>query len=132
MPKHRRAVVHHPQVAELEKREMRLKEVFKKQITNFREACYFIFGYRIDMASEATPVAAGTGGAVPTTFVLKPQHADSPEDQLLFKLSRSGKMELLPNKYTSRRLTTEVDTFINRQAAAPHHCLMFAAALCAC
>ena len=59
------------QVADAEKKEQRLKEVFKKQITSFREACYTLFGYRVDMASEATP-AAGTG-VVPTTFCLTPQ-----------------------------------------------------------
>lgn len=50
---------------------MRLKEVFNKQIVNFREACYFLFGYRVDMASRAT--AAAGAGAAPTTFVLTPQ-----------------------------------------------------------
>ncbi len=59
------------QLAEATKREQRLKEVFNKQIVNFREACYFLFGYRVDMASKAT-AAAGTGTA-PTTFVLTPQ-----------------------------------------------------------
>ena len=59
------------QISEAERKEQRLKEVFKKQITNFREACYTLFGYRVDMASEAT-AAAGTG-VVPTTFCLTPQ-----------------------------------------------------------
>ncbi len=48
-----------PQVSELEKRESRLKEVFKKQVSNFREACFCLFGYRVDMASQvgrSTPV----------------------------------------------------------------------------
>jgi hypothetical protein len=40
------------QVSELEKRESRLKEVFKTQVSNFREACYCLFGYRVDMASQ--------------------------------------------------------------------------------
>lgn len=50
---------------------MRLKEVFNRQIVNFREACYFLFGYRMDMASKAT--AAAGAGTAPTTFVLTPQ-----------------------------------------------------------
>ena len=50
---------------------MRLKEVFNRQIVNFREACFFLFGYRVDMASKATATAgAGTPAA---TFVLTPQ-----------------------------------------------------------
>ena len=40
------------QVKDLEKREIRLKEVFKTQVSNFREACYCLFGYRVDMASQ--------------------------------------------------------------------------------
>ena len=40
------------QVSELEKRESRLKEVFKTQVSNFREACFCLFGYRVDMASQ--------------------------------------------------------------------------------
>jgi mitotic spindle assembly checkpoint protein MAD1 len=40
-------------VAEAEKREARLKEVFKAQVSNFREACFCLFGYRVDMASQA-------------------------------------------------------------------------------
>lgn len=36
----------------MEKRESRLKEVFKTQVSNFREACFCLFGYRVDMASQ--------------------------------------------------------------------------------
>ena len=39
-------------MAELERREARLKEVFTAQVANFREACYCLFGYRLDMASQ--------------------------------------------------------------------------------
>ncbi len=42
------------QVRDLEKQQSRLKEVFKTQVSNFREACYCLFGYRIDMASQAS------------------------------------------------------------------------------
>ena len=49
---------------------MRLKQVFNQQIVSFREACYFLFGYKVDAAAKAT--AAGAGAA-PTTFVLTPQ-----------------------------------------------------------
>lgn len=40
------------QVKDLEKQQSRLKEVFKTQVSNFREACYLLFGYRVDMASQ--------------------------------------------------------------------------------
>ncbi|KAK9820056.1 hypothetical protein WJX72_005559 [[Myrmecia] bisecta] len=104
-------------VSQLEKSGMRLKEVFQKHIANFREACYYLFGYRIDMASEATPAAAGTG-AVPTTFQLKPQHADDKRALLLFRF-KDGNMELLPNEYTTRKLQKEVETFIVRYKSIP-------------
>ena len=40
------------QVRDLAKQQSRLKEVFKTQVSSFREACYCLFGYRIDMASQ--------------------------------------------------------------------------------
>ena len=100
------------QVSQLEKGGKRLKEVFQAQVANFREACYYLFGYRIDMAAEAIPAAAGVSAA-PTTFQLKPQHADDARALLLFRF-KDGRMELLPNEYTAKRLQKEVETFIGR------------------
>lgn len=59
----------------MEKREQRLREVFKERIDAFREACFALFGYRIDMVSEATAAGAGVGAA-PSYVTLRPQHAD--------------------------------------------------------
>ena len=39
-------------VADLEKREQRYMAMFKKQIWNFREAVYLIFGYKVDMGED--------------------------------------------------------------------------------
>ncbi len=50
----------------------------------------------------------------PTTFVLKPQHADVPGAQLLFKMEPEGGMALLPNDYVVKHLATEAETFITR------------------
>ena len=164
------------QVKDLEKRESRLKEVFKTQVSNFREACYCLFGYRVDMASQvpfhksdfeliegighmkrarcsqhpaevlseskcftsienafagshtkpflghmralgaglqAMPSGSGRG-MPPTTFVLKPQLADVPSAQLLFKMEAQGGMALLPNDYVLQHLSREAETFITR------------------
>ena len=68
----------------MEKREQRLKQVFKAQIDNLREACYVLFGYRMDLTSEAT-AAAGTG-IIPTTFRLTPQVIHSAKDPTLQSL----------------------------------------------
>ena len=53
-------------------------------------------------------------GIPPTTFVLKPQHADVPSAQLLFKMEAQGGMALLPNNYVLQHLSREAETFITR------------------
>ena len=58
--------------------------------------------------------ATSKGGPPPTTFVLKPQHADDPHAQLLFKMDPNGGMVLLPNEFTTKHLHREVETFITR------------------
>ena len=73
----------HQQVNELTKREARLKDVFQKQVTNFREAVYLLFGYRVDMAAEASSSKSTKSQAA--SFVLRPQHPDSSRAQLVFK-----------------------------------------------
>ena len=99
------------QVADITKREVRLKDVFQQQVANFREAVYCLFGYRVDMAAEAT--SAASSRAAPTTFILRPQHADSSHMQLMFQF-KGKRMELLPTDYTTRKLKREVETFIVR------------------
>jgi hypothetical protein len=63
---------------------------------------------------QAVPTSGGKG-APPTTFVLKPQHADAPDAQLLFKMEPGGGgMALLPNEFVLAHLQREVETFITR------------------
>ncbi len=63
------------QVAEAARREEKLKKMFSGRAAAFREACYGLFGYRVDMDSAAAP--PGAAGEPPaTTFTLKPMHAD--------------------------------------------------------
>lgn len=88
--------------------------MFQEQAANFREAVYLLFGYRVDMAAEAA--SAHSTKPQSTSFVLRPQHADSPRMQLLFQLRR-GRMELVPTEYSTRRLQREVETFIERCAS---------------
>ncbi|KAG2441944.1 hypothetical protein HXX76_003549 [Chlamydomonas incerta] len=103
-------------VEECEKAMHRLKSVFKERITVFREACYSLFGYRVDMTAEATTAADAAGA--PTTFTLKPQHADDPAALLVFRYS-SGRMELVPNAFTRDRLSREVETFVRKFSCIP-------------
>ena len=65
---------------------------------------------------QAMPTGSSRG-MPPTTFVLKPQHADVPSAQLLFKMESEGQMALLPNDYILKHLSTEAETFITRWVA---------------
>jgi hypothetical protein len=56
------------QIADLEKSMKRLRETFNSSITSFREACYFLFGYSIDMACKPTSTAHSK--PAPATFTL--------------------------------------------------------------
>ncbi|GIM11602.1 hypothetical protein Vretimale_15096 [Volvox reticuliferus] len=106
-------------VEECEKAMSRLKLVFKERITVFREACYSLFGYRVDMTAEATAAADAAGA--PTTFTLKPQHADDPAALLVFRCTGGGggRMELVPNTFTRERLAREVETFVRKFNCIP-------------
>ncbi|KAG1666520.1 hypothetical protein FOA52_014417 [Chlamydomonas sp. UWO 241] len=130
------AVLHH-RLGEMEKTMVRLKEVTKERIFAFREACYCLFGYRVDMTSEAT--SARDAANAPTTFSLKPHHTDDAnmllvfrcvllallphhtDDAnmlLVFRYTKAGGMQLVPNKY-SERMGREVDTFIHKFKCIP-------------
>ena len=103
------------QVTQLEKRLARLTQVFNRQIATFREACYCMFGYRIDMKSEAAPISLSSG-VPPSLFVLRPRNADDPRAELLFRMNPDSTMELLPNEWTTNNqaVKEQVDTFISR------------------
>ncbi len=101
------------QVADLEKAKTRLSQVFRAQIAGFREACYQIFGYQVDVVAEAAAVKAGKAAAV-SLYTLTPQHADDATAKLQFRMNREGKMQLVTNHYVQNRLSKEVETFIDR------------------
>jgi len=103
-------------VAELGVKLTRLQEVFKERIAAFREACYVLFGYRVEMTSE--PGGGGAeGGAEPAVvFSLRPRHSDTARSTLTFRFKPPYKprdMEMIPSDF-SRRHQTEVDTFVGR------------------
>ena len=82
-----------------------------KQVSTFRDAVDSLFGYRIDMATEAQSSNSRKGSS--TTFVLKPRNADNSRAQLMFRF-QNGNMTLLPTDFTQKKLQREVDTFIER------------------
>ncbi len=104
------------QVTELEKLRTRLQQVFASHISKFREACYLLFGYRVEFAAEAASVSSsGT-----STIILKPQRSDSKRAEFIFKMSKSQKeVHLTPSDFTRQHLKTEVQTFLDRYKSAP-------------
>ncbi|KAF5828705.1 mitotic checkpoint protein-domain-containing protein [Dunaliella salina] len=110
------AVLRH-KVGEADKAMVRLREVFKERAAAFREAVHLLFGYRVDMTSEAT--AARNAGSAPTTLSLRPQHFHEPDALLVFRLTRERGMELVPTSWTTGKLAREVDTFINKFKSIP-------------
>ena len=101
------------QVAALEKAKTRLSQVFRAQVTGFREACYQIFGYRIDVTAEAAAVKGGQAAAS-SLYSLTPQHAEDNSAKFQFRMGPDQQLHLLPSKYISSRLQREVEMFIDR------------------
>jgi mitotic spindle assembly checkpoint protein MAD1 len=58
------------------------------------------------MTSEAT--AARNAASAPSTFSLRPLHADDPDALLVFRHTRERGMELVPTPFTSQKLAREV------------------------
>jgi len=105
-------VVLQKQLEVLEKKESRLKSAFQERISAFRDACYLIFGYRIDMTADTV------GNKSSTTFMLKPMHVAEDSSYLAFKYAKSGQVEHVPTPY-SESLQREVDMFIGRYKSIP-------------
>ena len=82
-----------------------------EQVTRLREACFQLFGYRVDMASEASKAAAPD-----TTFVLRPRYGE-PGAELMFQSAESGAMTLLPTAFTSQKdVAQQVTVYLERCA----------------
>ncbi len=97
----------------MEKAKTRLTQVFRVQISGFREACYQIFGYRIDVTATAAAVRPGKAAAM-SVYTLTPQHADDANATFQFRMNPDQQLHLIPNKYVQTRLQKEVETFVDR------------------
>ena len=93
----------------------RLQQVFASHISTFREACYLLFGYRIDFAADAASVSSS--GA--STITLKPQRSTSKKAQFVFRMSKSKDITLLPNDFTRQHLSKEIQTFLDGYKSVP-------------
>lgn len=97
----------------MEKAKTRLTQVFRAQVSGFREACYQMFGYQIDVAAEATAVKPGKAAAS-AVYTLMPQHSDDANARFQFRMNPDQQLNLVPNRYVQSRLQKEVETFIDR------------------
>ena len=109
-------------VAELEKREQRYMTVFKQKISTFREACYLIFGFKVDMGEDR-----GTGQP---TFTLRSMYATKDDESMVFRVNppkvgatgneTGGTVELLPTPYTSTdELRRMIDMYVAKWSSVP-------------
>lgn len=109
-------------VADLEKREQRYMAMFKRQIWNFREAVYLIFGYKVDMGEDKA-----TG--MPTA-TLRSKFAAREDELITIRVEPAkvgatgaaggGKVELLPTPYAETpEVKLMVDTFVGRCRSVP-------------
>lgn len=99
-------------VADLEKRENRYKSIFKEQISAFREACSYLFGYRIEMAVENQS----------THFVIRSMFSmdNSSDDEIRFRYRAGEGVELVPFDYSlNKELELNVKTFIHQFRCIP-------------
>ncbi|KAL3148911.1 hypothetical protein ABBQ32_001779 [Trebouxia sp. C0010 RCD-2024] len=106
------------QVADLEKAKTRLTQVFRAQVSSFREAVYQMFGYQVDVAAEATAVKSGKAAAS-AVYTLKPQHADDANARFQFRMNPDQQLILVSNRYVQSQLHKEVETFIVRFKSIP-------------
>lgn len=101
------------QVARSEKAKTRLSQVFRGQVLGFREACYQMFGYYIDVTAEAVAVKGGQAAAA-SVYTLTPQHADDAAARFKFRMTPDQQLKLLPTSYTESRLQRDIEMFIER------------------
>ncbi|XP_043251139.1 mitotic spindle assembly checkpoint protein MAD1 isoform X1 [Colletes gigas] len=82
----------------------RLKEAFKASSQEYRQACYQLFGWRVDRTKEGR-------------YKLYSQYAESPEDFLFFNIGEEG-VDLLETAF-SASLVPLVEQYLRRQHSVP-------------
>lgn len=83
----------------------RLKEVFKASSSEFRQACYQLFGWRIDRAKEGM-------------YKLSSQYAESPDDFLCFQMNNDEDLLLLETTF-SATLNDLIEKHLHIQKSIP-------------
>ncbi|XP_071106833.1 mitotic spindle assembly checkpoint protein MAD1-like [Haliotis cracherodii] len=93
------------QLTREELRNKRLMEAFKKTSQEFREVCYQLTGYKIDI-----PCAS--------QYRLTNMYADSPQDYLLFAHGSSGETQMLQTAF-SETVQDLIDLYLAKQDSIP-------------
>lgn len=82
----------------------RLKEAFKASSQEYRQACYLLFGWKVDRTKEGY-------------YKLSSQYAESPDDFLFFHVSEEG-VELLETAF-SANLSSLIEQYLQGQHSVP-------------
>ncbi|OWF51837.1 mitotic spindle assembly checkpoint protein MAD1-like [Mizuhopecten yessoensis] len=93
------------QLSREETKNKRLMEVFKKTSQEFREVCYQLTGYKIDILSS-------------NQYKLTSMYAESPEDFFLFQQSSSGEVQMLGTDF-SNTLEEAIELYLAKQDSIP-------------
>lgn len=81
-----------------------MKEAFKASSQEYRQACYQLFGWRVDRTKEGY-------------YKLLSQYAESPEDFLFFHVGEEG-VDLLETAF-STNLSNLIEQYLQRQHSVP-------------
>ncbi|XP_014667600.1 PREDICTED: mitotic spindle assembly checkpoint protein MAD1-like [Priapulus caudatus] len=97
------------QLQSLELKNKRLIEAFRKTSQEFREVCYMLLGYQIDMPCNSQ-------------YRLRSMYAESPDDHLLFQIQHQNKegLQLLESEYMKTTTVKELmDTYLKQSNSIP-------------
>ncbi|XP_014207576.1 mitotic spindle assembly checkpoint protein MAD1 [Copidosoma floridanum] len=96
------------EIAELQQKHdlkiQRLKEAFKASSHEYRQACYQLFGWRVDRTKEGQ-------------YKLSSQYAESPDDYLFFIVNEDG-VNMIETPFSST-LTTFIERHLKLQHSVP-------------
>lgn len=91
-------------IKELEQREVRIVDSFKKTSREFREVCYLLTGYRLESLKDGV-------------VQMSNMYAEQENDKLMFKIN-GDEIQLLENDYT-KRLSEFIGTYLEEHDSFP-------------
>jgi mitotic spindle assembly checkpoint protein MAD1 len=97
---------------ELEKKMMRLKEVFQSKVSEFREATYLLTGYKIELMSSSS---SGLG-----QYKIRSMYAERDVDYLLFQYTDNSKksLQVLETEFV-KKLDQSLTIYLNKFHSIP-------------